>query len=217
MDMTTRRAGTLIAAALILGVVTQIFYMMTLGGPQASDPAAGVTNADVVQYFTERWPEIATVWTIELAAFSVIAVAGLVAMVRGAPAPAAWAALLFSGLFNVIQVGIGLSMFRPAALAGEAFAPVFSVVVAGAFLFYFLAKVLLALAGIGFGLLLFAGDRTSAKAVGALAVLFGLAAAALNILAIPQGMAMVFEAGAAGTAAALTTAIAVWLVTQRDA
>ncbi|QLC23801.1 hypothetical protein HFP57_01295 [Parasphingopyxis algicola] len=217
MDTTTRRTGILIAAALILTVITQIAYMMMLGGPQAADPNVGVTNADVARYFTERWAEIATVWTIELAAFAVIAVAALVAMVRGAPAPAAWAALLFSGVFNVIQVGIGLSMFRPAALAGEALAPVFSVVVGGAFLFYFLAKVLLALAGIGFGLLLFAREKASAKVVGALSILVGLVAAALNILAIPQGMALVFEAGAAGTAAALTTAIAVWLVTRQDA
>lgn len=214
MDFTTRRAGMLIAIAFIVTIVTQIVYMMTLGGPQASDPAVGVTNADVVSYFTDRWTEIATIWTIELAAFAAIAVAALVAMVRGAAAPSAWAALAFSGLFNVIQVGIGLSMFQPAATAGEALAPIFSTIVAGAFIFYFLAKVLIGLAGIGFGFALVAQGSTAIKAAGLLSVVVGLGAAAINILAIPQGMAMVFMAGAAGTAAALTTGVAAWLVTR---
>ncbi|MEM8696694.1 MAG: hypothetical protein AAGE05_11795 [Pseudomonadota bacterium] len=214
MDFTTRRAGALIAAALILSIVTQIFYMMTLGGPQASDPAVGVTNADIVYYFTERWAEVATVWTIELAAFAIIAVGALVVAVRSTTAQTAWAALAFSGLFNVIQVGIGLSMFKPAAMAGEALAPMFSTIVAGAFLFFFLAKVLIGLAGIGLGLALVSGANGIAKAVGVISILVGLAAAAMNIFAIPQGMAMVFEAGAAGTAAALTTGIAAWMVTR---
>lgn len=216
MDSTTRRAGTLIAAALIIAVATQIFYMMTLGGPQPSDPAAGVTNADVVAYFTDRWAEVATVWTIELACAVIIAVAALIALVRGAAAPAAWAALIFAGVFNAIQVGMGLSMFKPAALAGEALTPVFLTIVAGAFLFYFLAKVLIGLAGIGLGLVLFSSASTPVKAAGALSILVGLTAAAANILAIPQGMALVFEAGAAGTLAALTTGIAAWMVTRQS-
>lgn len=216
MDSNTSRAGTLIALAFLISIVTQIVYMATLGGPQASDPDVGVTNADVVSYFTDRWPEIATVWTIELAAFTAIAAAALVAMVRGAASPAAWAALLLSGIFNAIQVSIGLSMFQPAATAGEALAPLLSTVVAGAFVFYFLAKVLIGLAGIGFGLVLFSGGSGLAKAVGGLSVLAGIVAAAINIVAIPQGMALVFMAGAAGTAAALTTGIAAWMVT-RDA
>jgi hypothetical protein len=216
MDTTTRRAGTLIAAALIITIISQIFYMATLGGPQASDPAVGVTNADVVAYFTDRWAEVATVWTIELAAFMVISIAALVLLVRTSFAPAAWAALFASGMFNVIQVGIGLSMFRPAALAGEALGPVFMTVVGGAFVFYFLAKVLIGMAGIGLGLMLFSGSSGAGKAVGALSILVGAAAAALNIYAIPQGLAQVFLAGASGTVAALTTAIAVWMLTRQE-
>jgi len=216
MDTTTRRAGTLIAAALIISVATQIFYMMTLGGPQPSDPAAGVTNADIVAYFTDRWAEVATVWMIELAAFAVVAVAGLMALVRGTAAPTAWAAVMLAGIFNVIQISIGLSMFKPAALAGEALAPVFLTIVAGAFLFYFLAKVLIGLAGIGLGLVLFSSASMPAKAIGVLSILVGLAAAALNIFAIPQGLTLVFEAGAAGTLAALTTGIAAWMVTRQS-
>ncbi|RED15894.1 hypothetical protein [Parasphingopyxis lamellibrachiae] len=215
MNSTIRQAGTLIAAALIISIITQIFYMVTLGGPQPSDPAVGITNADVVAYFTDRWSEVATVWTIELAAFAVIAVAALTALTRGAAAPVAWAALFLAATFNILQVGIGLSMFRPAALAGEALAPVFLTVVAGAFLFYFFAKALIALAGIGLGIVLLSSASTAAKVAGILSIAVGLIAAALNIYAIPQGMGFVFPAGAAGTAAALTTGIAAWMATRR--
>ena len=216
MDTTTRRAGTLIAAAFIITIISQIFYMATLGGPQASDPEVGVTNADVVAYFTDRWADVATVWTIELAAFMVISVAALVLLVRTNFAPAAWAALSASGMLNAIQVGIGLSMFRPAALAGEALEPLFMTVVGGAFVFYFLAKVLIGMAGIGLGLILFSGSSGTGKAVGALAILIGAAAALLNIYAIPQGLAQVFLAGASGTVAALTTGIAAWMLTRQE-
>lgn len=199
MDTTTRRAGTLIAATLIITVITQLVYVTTLDG-------VGIV---------EGWPLRSTLWTIELAAFGVIAVASLAMMVRDAGRALIWSALAISGLFNIIQGGMGLSMFLPATEAGDQFAPIMGIIVAGAFLFYFFAKALLALAGIGLGLVLFSGTGTLAKAIGILSILAGLAAAAINIFAIPQGMTWVFEAGAAGTLAALTTGIAAWMVTRQ--
>lgn len=215
MDIEKNRAGTLIGAALIVSVISQIYYMTRLGGPQASDPAAGVTHADVVHYFTVRWPEVASVWTVEVAAFSILAVAALVALVRGAPSPAAWAALSLAGLLSLIQLGFGLTMFPAAATAGEEFAPVLDVIVGGAFFFYFLAKALIGLAGIGLGLVLWRAGSGAAKAVGALSVLVGLAAAAANIATLPQGMALILPAGATGTLAALFTGLAAWMVAGR--
>lgn len=216
MDSTTRRAGTLIALALIISIITQIVYMATLGGPQPADPEVGVTHADVVSYFTDRWAEIGTIWMTEVAAFAIVAVAALMALVRGAAAPTAWAALMFAGVFNLIQLGIGLSMFKPAALAGEALDPIFSTIVAGVFFFYFLAKALIGLAGIGLGLALWGRDGSTNKMIGAASLSVGLVAAAINIVALPQGMAMVFMAGASGTAAALTTGLAAWSVTRGE-
>lgn len=61
MQHQTRRAGLIVAGTLVASVVTQAAYMLMLGGPTASDPAVGTTNADRALYFTERWPEIATV------------------------------------------------------------------------------------------------------------------------------------------------------------
>jgi hypothetical protein len=216
MDQNTQRAGNLVAIALIVSIVTQVVYMAILGGPSPSDPAQGVTHADVVRYFTERWTEIGTVWMIELAAFSVLAVAALVALARGAAAPAAWGALALAGIFNMIQVGFGLSMFQPAATADETLEPVLGVIVSGAFFFYFLAKALIGLAGAGFGLSLFRSVSGPPKAVGALAIPVGLAAAAINILAMPQGTALTLAAGATGTAAALFTGLAAMLVARKQ-
>jgi len=215
MDNTVKRAGTIIAIALILSIATQIFYMATLGGPQPSDPAAGVTHADVIAYFTDRWNEIATVWMIELAAFALIAIGALVAMTRGAAAPWAWGALSLAGLFNLVQLAFGLAMFRPASTADEALAPIATTFVGGAFFFYFLAKALIGLAGIGFGLALWRGASPMTKIVAILSVVVGAAAAAANIATLPQGTALIFPAGATGTAAALFTGLAAMLVTRQ--
>ncbi len=56
-----KNPAVLVAIGLIVTVVTQIVYMMTLGGPQPADPAVGVTSADAARYFTERWTEILTI------------------------------------------------------------------------------------------------------------------------------------------------------------
>lgn len=217
MDMTARRAGNWIAGALILSVVTQIIYMATLGGPSASDPAIGVTQDDRVRYFTERWPEIAAVWMTELAAALAMSTAALIVLVQRVPAPGAWAALLLAGLANTVQIAMGLAMFRPAATAGAELEPVLTLVIQGAFFFYFLAKVLIGLAGIGLGLALWGRATGMAKVIALAAIAVGAVAAAVNILALPQAMALVFPAGATGTAAALTTGLAALFVARLPA
>ena len=211
-----RRAGRVVVLALLISVATQIVYMIALGGPSPEEPGAAVTHADRARYFTERWPEIAAVWTVELAAFTTLAVAALVALSRSTATPTAWAALAVAGLFNVLQVGIGLSMFRPAVTAGDALEPLFTTVLGGAFFLYFLAKALVGLAGAGFGLRLIRQPDALARVVGGLAMLVGLIAAGINIAALPTARALTVPAGASGTAAALTTAMAVWLMARRS-
>lgn len=211
MSSNLKNAGLLTGGALILSVVTQVFYMATLGG------ADEFTHAAYSAYFAERGGEVGTVWMIELAAFTLMTVAGLAALARGAAMPAAWAALALSGVFNVIQVSMGLSLFPGVIAAGEDFFPLFGMIVAAAFFFYFLAKVLIGLAVIGFGLLLLRDTGIAAKIVGGLSVLSGLAAAIANILALPQEMALVFPAGATGTAAALFGGIALVMISRKPA
>lgn len=215
MTATARTAGTLVGAGLLISVVTQIVYMIILGGPQPSDPAQGVTHADVVAYFTDRWVEIGTVWTIEIVAFTAIGIGALLALSHRAPAAIAWAALLLSAIFNMIQAGFGLSMFAPSAAAGEEFSAIASMIVDGAFFFYFLAKFLIGIGAIGIGLTLFARAGGLAKLVAGATIFSGLVAMGVNLIALPQARALILWAGATGTLAALFLGFAAFMLTRK--
>ncbi len=195
MDNSIRRAAQIVALGLIVSVVTQLLYMALLA-------EVGIV---------EGWPLRSTIWTVEVVLFALVAVAGFAAMAGDSAHRIFWSAVALSGVFNAVQGGIGLSMFLPATQAGEEFAPLMGTVLAGAFLFYFLAKALLGLAALLIGTGLFGASGSLAKTVGAAAALSGLAAIGLNVAAMHQGMSLVFQAGAAGTAATLFVAIAILL------
>ncbi|MCO5792455.1 MAG: thiamine biosynthesis protein ThiC [Blastomonas sp.] len=147
------------------------------------------------------------IWTTEAVAFLGITVLALVALAQNSRLAPAWAAIAVSGVLNVVQVGMGLAMFGPLKDAGEAMAPAYEAVVAGAFFLYFAGKWLFGLAAILVGAAMLRGTGL-AKAAGVLAILSGLAAMAVNLLGMATGMAWIFPAGAAGTAATLLLAIA---------
>lgn len=194
MDISARSAGQLAALALLAIVVTQALYMVN------SSAGLGISTS--------------IIWTIEAVAFLAMAVFAMVALARRAGAPTVWAAITLGGVFNVIQAGMGLAMFGPLQDAGDAAAPAFEAVVAGAFFFYFAGKFLFGAAALVLGAALMKGP-VAARVIGGLAMLSGLAALVLNAGAMAVGMDMVYPAGAAGTAAALFAAIAV-LVTGRQ-
>ncbi|WP_439469185.1 hypothetical protein [Blastomonas fulva] len=147
------------------------------------------------------------IWTTEAVAFLGITVLALVALAQNSRLAPAWAAIAIGGVLNVVQVGMGLAMFGPLKDAGEAMAPAYEAVVAGAFFLYFAGKWLFGLAAILVGAAMLRGTGL-AKAAGVLAILSGLAAMAVNLLGMATGMAWIFPAGAAGTAATLLLAIA---------
>lgn len=184
-----------VALTMLITVASQILYIGTLAG-------VGIV---------EGWPLRSSIWTVETVAFTIMAVAAFAAMVDDAPRRVIWAALALSAVFNAIQAGIGLSMFLPATEAGESFAPLMQTILLGAFMFYFLAKVLIGIAGVGLGISLWREGNGGAKAAGILALITGLVAAVVNIAALPQGMALVQIAGATGTLATLFAAIAAWM------
>ena len=207
MSISFRSAGTAVGIGLIVSVLTQAAYMAFLGGPGKEGMAA---------YMINRWTDIAMVWTTEVAAFSVIAVAGIVAAIRGAPVGTAWVALAIAALFNALQAGIGLSLFKPLALAGADFSAITTAVVAGAFFFYFLAKAMIGCAAVGFGLLLLKSASMPMKALAAIGIITGLAAAVINIAALPQGMTLTFMAGASGTLATLVCGIMALVIARQS-
>lgn len=185
-----------VAILLLITVASQIAYLALL------------RDVGIV----EGWPLRSIIWTIETVTFSLLAVAALAALASGERHRLVWAAVAVSGIFNALQAGMGLSMFLAPTQAGDAGKLLFDTVLAGAFLFFFLAKVLIGVASVFLGFALFQQASTASKIIGVLSVLGGVAAVALNIFALPQGLALVFPAGAAGTLATLTLAIATWMV-----
>lgn len=206
--MEIQRAKQALIVALIATVVLQLVYMASLGGPQPAEPGQPMTGADVIRYFDERGPEIKTVWMIEAIAFLTIALSAFVMLARGVAIPLALAALGLSGVFNTIQIGMGLAMFEPAQrFAGDDIG-LFYTFVGGAFFYYFVAKTLVGLAGFVVGLKVAAQPGGASKAIGWLAVITGLAALVAGITAMALGFPALLAAGAIGTLATLFAALA---------
>lgn len=194
MDISARNAGQIAAIALLLSVATHALYVIK------SSAGLGIAST--------------AIWTVEAIAFAVMALFALVALARRASAPVVWASFAIGGVFNVIQTGMGLAMFGPLKAGGEAMAPAFQAVLAGAFFFYFAGKFLFGIAATVLGLALLKGP-IAARVIGGLAMLIGMAAIVLNGVAMAIGTQIGPWAGAAGVAAALLAALAV-LTTGRQ-
>ena len=200
MPLATRTISIALAFMLLLTVASQLLYVSFLSG-------VGLV---------EGWPLRSVIWTVELLLFSAITIASLVALVRSTDLQWGWAALVLAGLINMIQSGIGLSMFLPASNAGPEFAPLMGTVLAGSFLFYNLAKAILGVAAIIFGFSLFRRDKLSVRAVGVVTVIAGATSTILNIGAVHWGLGSVSMAGASGATATFFAAVSLWFCAQSD-
>lgn len=189
MSITPRGAARVAAIALLGTVATQLFYIAVVSP----------TDDALLRKIT---------WTSEMALYSLVTVIALVLVAR-ARSPLVWAAVTLAGLVNVIQVGIGLAEFGPAQEANDP--KVFASVLGGAFFLYFHGKAMIGMATVGAGMGLARHNQGWRRAFGWLAAAAGLAAAALNLLGMADGMGIVFEAGAAGTAATALFAVVVLL------
>jgi len=199
MAQTTRQLTAFVSVALLLTVASQIAYITTLSG-------VGIV---------EGWPLRSTLWTIEILLFVAIAIASLVGLVRSVDMQLGWSALAVAGIINMIQSGIGLSMFLPASQAGEQLAPLMGTVLAGSFLFYYLAKVVLGVAAVFFGLSLFRGGKVIVRIVGLLSLISGVIAIALNVAAVRMGLGAVPLAGASGAIATFFVGCALWVSARK--
>lgn len=191
MTFTPRGAAIVVAIALLATVATQLFY---IGVVSPTDDA-------LLRKIT---------WVSEMAVYSLLTIAALALIARGTM-PLVWSAIALAGMVNILQVGMGMAEFGP---AGEATDPkVFASVLGGAFFLYFHGKAMIGMAAIGAGLVAWGRGTAPAKGLGALSIISGAAAAGLNLLGMADGMAWVFPAGAAGTAAAAL--LGVTMLTQR--
>lgn len=196
MDFTARRSQQIVIVALFSVVITQIIYVALMGA-----------GADINRM---------VIWTTEAVAFLAMALFGLVLLAQSNSNGVAWTAVALGGIFNIIQVGMGLAMFGPLEGAGEAMAPAFQSVLSGAFFLYFIGKFLFGFAAMLTGAALLRSGAGVAKGVGGLAVLTGLAAMATNLVAMAVGMDMVQSAGAAGTAATLFLGLALTFIARAE-
>lgn len=195
MTYSTRGATIVVSIALLATVATQLFY---IGVVQPAEDGAMLRNLT---------------WVTEAVLFSLVAVAALPLAARG-KMPLVWSAVALSGLVNTIQVGMGLLEFPQAQQAEDP--QVFQTVLNGAFFLYFHAKALLGAAAVGLGLYALKQGATLARALGGITLLAGAAAAVLNLMGMANGMEIVFQAGAAGTAATALFAITALLVVRED-
>lgn len=182
MPNTDRGLLRTLATALLLTVASQIFYILVVSeaGPET-----------VLRPIT---------WFAELFAFTAVSLSGLALAIRRPDQAILWSIIGFSGALNVLQVAIGLSMFAPAMEARESVPQLFDTVLAGAFFLYFMAKLLLGLAGLLLGVTAVRDAVGLGKAQGGLAAIVGLAAMVLNLLGMVDAKTWTFAAGAAGTA-----------------
>ncbi|AMO71330.1 hypothetical protein [Sphingorhabdus sp. M41] len=195
MPQTTRSIAITVSIMLLLTVATQSLYIVTLKG-------VGIIDG---------WPLRSTIWTTEILLFTGITVASLVGLVRSPAMQWGWAALVAAGLINIVQSGIGLSMFLPAAKAGPEFAPLMGTLLAGSFLFYNLAKAIIGLAALLFSLTLFRDDSKKIRVIGLITMIAGVIAIVLNMAAVRSGLGSVPFSGGSGAIATLFSGWAVWL------
>ncbi len=185
MEFTQKRTVHIVALLLIIAAVTQAVY-------------TGF-------YAAEMEPPRKLLWGMEGILFVLMTAFAGSAMVQAKRLHLGWSAIAFASVLNVVQVGVGLTMFGPffeAAGAVEGMEPAATSVVAFSFMVYNAAKMLLALAAMVFGL---AKLNAGAKALGGLTTLVGVVAFFSNALSLAMGRDFLGELPLAGGSGVLAT------------
>ncbi|MEO1043689.1 MAG: hypothetical protein AAFX52_15520 [Pseudomonadota bacterium] len=203
-----KRAGLAAAVGLAGPVVTIIYYMATLGGPE------GNSYEQVSTYFTERWPELVSVWLTENVFLFIGAVAAMgLAAGRGAER-AAWNAIALGSVMAVLSNTLAIGMFRATGTIGEEFLPVFRAVLNASFFLFFLCKAAVAIGVAGLSWSLVRSGGALGKIIGLIVFLVGLAAFAVNLVAMARGLELVVPGAFTGSVAAALGALVAFLVTR---
>jgi hypothetical protein len=199
MEMTFTRTAKVVAILLLAAAVTQAVYT-----------ALYIAKMDVPRQL---------MWGTEGILFTILAAFAGSALVQAKGMHLGWSAIAFAAALNVVQVGVGLTMFGPfgeAAGAVEGMAPAASAVVAYSFMIYNAAKVLLALAAIDFGM---AKMNAGSKALGGITALVGVVAMITNAASMAMGRTVFGEmplAGGSGVLATVLLALCVSAAVKQD-
>ena len=200
MEFTQNRTIKILAILLLLAAIIQPIYTLLY----------------------QQAPEVdrQILWRLEALIFVLMAAFAGAAMVQDKRYALGFAAIAFSTILNVTQVGIGLLQFGPFRAASqtyEALGPMAFSVVALSFFLYNAAKVLLGLAAIVFGL---AKLKQGGTILGGLAVAAGAVALIANALVMMFGIQAGFIprplAGGSGVVATLFLAICLFTHSQND-
>ena len=192
MEFTYARTAQITGILLLLAAITQSIY--------------------TALYMAEVNVPRQLLWGTEGFLFVLLAAFAGSALVQAGQHHLAWSAIAASAGLNVVQVGVGLTMFGPffeVAGAAETMAPAARAVVAFSFMVYNAAKVLLALALIVFGL---AKLNAASRALGGVSAAVGLVALVANTASMAMGRDVFGElplAGASGVLATLLLAVCV--------
>lgn len=186
MELTRHRTTQAIAALLVIAVITQSIYTALY--------AAGLDVPRQLLWGIEGvlWPLLAAL----AAAVMVDARAGL---------RLALGAIAVGAVLNLVQVGVGLTLFFPfsaAAKADPALGPLAGAVVAFAFVVYNAAKLLIGWAALLTGL---ARLRQGARLLGGATAITGAVAMLANGLAIAAGREVLGQIPLAGGSGVLAT------------
>ncbi len=187
MEFTQKRNVQIIGGLLILAALTQAIYTFLY-----------VQELDVPRQL---------LWGTEGVIFTILAAFAGSALVASARYRLGFAAITAAAILNVVQVGVGLTMFGPFfEVAGEvpAFEPAAAAVVAFSFMVYNAAKMLLGLAALVFGRAMMAGGS---KALGRLTLLVGGVALVANGISLAAGRDVFGELPLAGGTGVLATVL----------
>lgn len=196
MEFSFKRTIQIVAVLLIAAAVTQAVYT-----------ALYAAEADVPRKF---------LWGLEGLIFVLMAAFAGSALAQTKRFHLAWSAITAASVLNVVQVGVGLTMFGPfreVANAVPEAAPAAGAIVAFSFMVYNAAKVLLALAALVLGGVTYG---QGSKALGGATAGIGAIAFATNTLSMAMGRDFSGELPLAGGSGVLATVLlAICLFTLR--
>lgn len=187
MDFTLKRTVYISGVLLALAAFTQAVYT-----------ALYLSDAAVPRQL---------LWGSEAVLFVLLAAFAGSVMVQTDRHHLAWSAITAAAVLNVVQVGVGLTMFGPFSEASrevEALVPAARSVVAFSFMVYNAAKVLLALALIVFGM---ARLREGSRLPGGANALVGLVALISNSASMAAGRDVFGDLPLAGASGVLATVL----------
>jgi hypothetical protein len=199
MEFTLKRTMHVMAILLIAAAVTQAIYT-----------ALYIAEANVPRQLL--WGSEGLIFVL-LAAFAGSALADSKRYSLG------FSAILVAATLNVVQVGVGLTLFGSfgeTASAVDGFGPAMSGIVAYSFMVYNAAKILLGLAALVFGM---AKMAQGAKALGGLTAIVGVFAMIANTASMAMGREVFGElplAGGSGVVATLLLAVCLMGTVSED-